>query len=108
MRIIKSPVYEKSFNKNLVKKHLNKEIDRVSKIENLILGTENMQELMINPLHIIYNIEKKSGDLKEIYTARINDKIRLWMKPMGEYPYKLIEITEIEFLQIDDKHYGDG
>ena len=58
MRIIKSPVYDKSFNKNLVKKHLNNEIDRVSKIENLILETENMQELMRNPLHIIYNIEK--------------------------------------------------
>ena len=49
MRIVKSSGYEKSFNKNLVKKHLNNEIDRVSKIEELILETNNMQELMINP-----------------------------------------------------------
>lgn len=30
------------------------------------------------------------------------------MKPIGEYPYNQIEITDIEFLEIDDKHYGDG
>lgn len=30
------------------------------------------------------------------------------MKPIGEYPYKKVEITEIEFINIDDKHYGEG
>ena len=30
------------------------------------------------------------------------------MKPIGEYPYNLVEITEIEFVEIDDSHYGDG
>lgn len=27
------------------------------------------------------------------------------MKPIGEYPYNKIEIVEIEFLKIDEKHY---
>ena len=108
MRIRKLAAYEKSFNKNLVKKHLHDEINRVSKIENLILSSENMHQLMTNPLHIIYGIEKKKGNLKEIYTAKVNDKLRLWMEPVGEYPYELIEIKEIEFVQIDDKHYGEG
>ena len=108
MRIIKTSAYEKSFNKNLVKKHLEVEIKRISKIETLILDSENLQQLMTNPLHIIYDIEKKSENLKEIYTAKVNNKLRLWMRPVGEYPYNNIEITEIEFLQIDNKHYGDG
>jgi hypothetical protein len=30
------------------------------------------------------------------------------MKPVGEYPYNNEEIIEIEFIEIDDKHYGEG
>lgn len=30
------------------------------------------------------------------------------MKPIGEYPYNNKMITEIEFIDIDDKHYGEG
>ena len=30
------------------------------------------------------------------------------MKPVGKYPYNEIEITEMEFIEIDDQHYGDG
>lgn len=108
MRIIKTTAYNRSFKKNLVKKHLISEIDRIDKIEELITSSENLQKLITNPLHIIYGIEKKQGELKEIYTAKVNDKLRLWMKPIGEYPYNMIEITDIEFLQIDNKHYGDG
>ena len=57
---------------------------------------------------MIYNINNKSGNLKEIYTANVNQKIRLYMKPVGKYPYNEIEITEMEFIEIDDQHYGDG
>ena len=53
-------------------------------------------------------IEQKKGNLKEYYTARINQKIRLIMKPIGSYPYNTLEITDIEFIDIDDKHYGEG
>lgn len=67
-----------------------------------------MKDLLLNPLSKLYNIEKKSGDLKEIYTAFVNKKIRLYMKPIGSYPYNLIEIDIIEFQKIDDRHYGEG
>lgn len=30
------------------------------------------------------------------------------MKPKGEYPYDLVSIEAIEFVKIDDKHYGEG
>ena len=30
------------------------------------------------------------------------------MKPIGEYPYNNILIDKIEFIKIDDKHYGEG
>jgi hypothetical protein len=30
------------------------------------------------------------------------------MRPVGEYPYNLVEIEAIEFCEIDDKHYGKG
>lgn len=67
-----------------------------------------MDELINSPLSRIYKIEKKNGILKEIYTARINAKLRLYIKPNGSYPYELKIINEVEFLKIDDKHYGDG
>ena len=54
------------------------------------------------------NLYSLKGNLKEIYTARINQKMRLCIKPIGEYPYNIVEITELEFLRIDDKHYGEG
>lgn len=69
---------------------------------------KNLKELIHSDVAVTYNIEKKTGDLKEIYTARINKKLRLYMKPMGEYPYKNEEIIEIEFIEIDNKHYGKG
>ena len=80
----------------------------IIKIEQLLINSENMKEVVLNPLSKIYNIEKKSNDLKEIYTARINSKIRMYIKPIGDYPYRLEKILEIELVYIDDKHYGDG
>ena len=77
-------------------------------LEDKRLQSNNMKELMINPLSRVYNIEKKDGNLKEIYTAKINAKIRMHIKPIGEYPYKLEEIIEVELIEIDEKHYGEG
>ena len=45
---------------------------------------------------------------KEFYTARINQNIRLFIRPVGEYPYNIIDIIELEFVSIDDSHYGEG
>lgn len=87
---------------------MNKELATIEAIEVLMVESEDMKKLMLNPLTRVYNINKKSGILKEIYTANVNKKIRMYIKPIGEYPYKLEEIVEIELEQIDDRHYGEG
>ena len=77
-------------------------------IKNIILSSNNLQELLCSPYKNVYYITKKSSNLKEYYTARINSKLRLIMKPEGEYPYNNLTIDKIEFVSIDDKHYGEG
>lgn len=42
MRIIKTPAYERSYKKNIVKKHLTKEIERIDEIEELITDSGNL------------------------------------------------------------------
>ena len=108
MRIIKTASYKKDLQKKIKNKHKKKEEETIEAIEELMIQSNNMKELMLNPLSVVYNIEKKKGNLKEIYTARINSKLRMYIKPIGKYPYKLEEIVEIELREIDDKHYRDG
>ena len=67
-----------------------------------------MQELFNSPYKNVYMIEQKKANLKEYFTARINNKLRLIIKPVNNYPYNYVEIIEIEFIGIDDKHYGEG
>ena len=108
MQISKTSKYKQDLKKKIINKHLDKELQMILKIEDLILSVNNLQDLINHPFKNIYGIEKKHSNLKEIYTAHINKKIRLYMKPVGTYPYNLIEITEIEFTKVDDKHYGEG
>lgn len=108
MKIIKTKNYIKDIQKKIKNKHKIKEAETIEAIEELMIQSKNMKELMLNPLSIVYNIEKKTGNLKEIYTAKINQKLRMYIRPVGKYPYILEEIVEIELEQIDDKHYGDG
>ena len=108
MKISKTKQYEKDYKKKLVAKHKLIEMATINKIEDLILDSNNLKSLMLNPLSKVYSIEQKEGILRKIFTAKVNSKIRLHMKPIGEYPYNQIEIEEIEFITIDDKHYGDG
>lgn len=108
INILKTAMYERTYKKCILDKHLKKELDRINKIEVFIKLCENMQELITNDLCVIYGIQKKKGNLNEIYTAKVNNKIRLHMKPVGEYPYNMIEIQDIEFIKIDDSHYGEG
>lgn len=85
-----------------------KEKEKIDSIKNIILISNSLHDVLISPYKNIYYIEKKKGNLKEYYTARINDKLRLIMKPIGEYPYDSLKIICIEFVSIDDKHYGEG
>ena len=94
IKIIEFKQYKKDYKKIIEQKNLQNEKERLHRIIELILNEENMHTLILNNYYKIYNIEKKTGDLKEYYTARLNGKIRLIMKPIGEYPYNLIEIEE--------------
>lgn len=42
------------------------------------------------------------------YKKDVQKKLRMYIKPVGEYPYKLEEVVELELQKIDDRHYGDG
>ena len=106
MIITETSKYKRSLKKIL--KNKTRELERLENIRNLILECDNLHLLLLSEFKNVYRIEKKTGDLKEFYTARLNDKIRLLMRPLGEYPYKEIEINEIIFEDIDDKHYGEG
>lgn len=106
MIITETSKYKKSYRKIL--KNKTRELERLENIKSLIISSDNLHTLLLNDFKNVYRIEKKKGNLKEYYTARLNDKIRLIMKPIGEYPYKEIEIDEIIFEDIDDKHYGEG
>lgn len=106
MIITETSKYKRSLKKIL--KNKTRELERLENIKNLILECDNLHLLLLSEFKNVYRIEKKTGDLKEFYTARLNDKIRLLMRPLGEYPYKEIEINEIIFEDIDDKHYGEG
>lgn len=108
MIINKSKWYLKSYKKNILNKNLEKEKIRIENIENLIINSKNLQNLINSPYKNIYHIEQKKADLKKYYTVRVNSKIRLIMKPIGDYPYNKIEIKEIEFIDIDVRHYGEG
>lgn len=106
MIITETSRYKKS--KRKILKNKTRELERLENIKNLIIKCDNLHVLLLSEFKNVYRIEKKTGNLKEFYTARLNDKIRLFMRPVGEYPYKEIEIDEIIFENIDDKHYGEG
>ena len=76
-----------------------REKEKIDSIKNIILSSNNLQELLCSPYKNVYYITKKSSNLKEYYTARINSKLRLIMRPEGEYPYNNL-IIELELIQL--------
>lgn len=107
MQILESSKYKRDL-KLLKKKNMTKQINSINEICEFISVFSNMKELLSNNLCKIYGIEKKKGNLKEIYTAKVDSKIRLYIHPLGEYPYNLEEIEIIVLEEIDSKHYGEG
>ena len=108
MIIKETSKFKRTYKKYLINKHLDNEIQKLENIKNIILVSPNLKSLLLNQYKNIYHIEKKKGDLKEYYTARLNGKLRLLMKPVGDYPYNELLIDEIIFEEIDNSHYGEG
>lgn len=108
MIIQETSAYKRDVKRKLVNKNKNEELEKLDDIKVFLQSKDNMKEVMSDPIHNIYDIEQKHGNLKEFFTAKLNSKIRLKMKPIGEYPYNLIEIVGISFVEVDDHHYGEG
>ena len=106
MNIIESKNYQKSYKKLL--KNNKKEQEKLNKIITVFLEYPTLHDVLHTPYKEVYYIEQKKWELKGYYTARLNQKMRLIMKPIGEYPYNTMEITDIEFVDIDNTHYGEG
>lgn len=64
MKIIKSRNYIKDIQKKIQNKHMKNELRIINKIEELMINTENMKELMLNPFSKVYRIEKKERKFK--------------------------------------------
>ena len=64
MNILKTTMYERTYKKCIVDKHLKKEMDKINEIEDFIYNTDNMQELITNSLSMVYGIQKKKEILK--------------------------------------------
>lgn len=54
MNILKTTMYERTYKKCIVDKHLKKEMDKINEIEDFIYNTDNMQELITNSLSMVY------------------------------------------------------
>ena len=108
MNIIESDKYKNAYKKLL--KRRTKDKERIENIKNLLISKNTLHDVMVDPLHIIYHIEQLSHNRHE-YSARINNsnnKMRIIMIPIGDYPYKTMEITDIIFDDIDNYHYERG
>ena len=104
MKIQQSPRFKRDY-----KKLKNpKDIATTNAIINILIGFDTLYDVVLSPFKGIYHIEQKKGNLKEYYTARVNSKYRIIMKPIGTYPYNLIEIESIELIEINKDHYGGG
>lgn len=76
MKIIKTSGYKKDFQKKIKNKHKKNEEEIINKIEELLIQSNNMKELMINPLSVVYNIEKKNRKFKRNIYCKNQSKIK--------------------------------
>lgn len=74
MKIIKSNTYIKDIQKKIISKHMKKEHETIMKIEELIINSENMKKLILNPFSKVYRIEKKERKLKRIIYSENKSK----------------------------------
>ena len=64
MKIIKNKKYIKDIQKKIISKHMKREMETIIKIEELMINTITMKELILNPFSKVYRIEKKERRFK--------------------------------------------
>lgn len=104
MVLIKCSKYSRDF-KKIANDHRKDLMDKIEKIEQLLIESPNLYILKLNPLYIVYKIEELKGDRDGFFSARIGTKERLIFKPNVDQPYNYCEIDEITMVEINRKHY---
>ena len=77
IKIIKTKAYTKDYRTKLKNKHMNKEMILLEKIEQFLISSESMKDVMQDSLHIIYNIEKKKRGFERVLYCKIKSKIKI-------------------------------
>ena len=62
-----------------------REKEKIDSIKNIILSSNNLQELLCSPYKNVYYITKKSSNLKEYYTAHVNSSFAIVNISCGYY-----------------------
>ena len=76
IKIIKTKAYTKDYRAKLKNKHMNREMILLEKIEQFLIYSKSMKEVMQDSLHIIYNIEKKKRGSKRVLYSKVESKIK--------------------------------
>ena len=105
MNIIESTKYKRKY-KELNRKHMISELSTIEQICLIIESYDNLKLLMSSYYKLKYNIEELKGDMKDFFSIRINNKLRLIIKPIVDYPYNYIEVYDLEFIDLSD-HYKE-
>lgn len=77
IKIIKTKAYTKDYGAKLKNKHMNREMIILEKIEQFLISSESMKEVMQDSLHIIYNIEKKKREFKRVLYSKVESKVKI-------------------------------
>ncbi|MBR2744777.1 MAG: hypothetical protein IKE01_05750 [Clostridia bacterium] len=62
IKIIKTKSYTKDYRAKLKNKHMNREMILLEKIEQFLISSESMKDVMQDSLHIIYNMDRREND----------------------------------------------
>ena len=77
MQIIKTTKYKKDLQKKIINKHKKKEEEIILRIEELIILSDNMKELLINSQAIVYGISKKKRRFKRNIYSKNQSEIEI-------------------------------
>ena len=66
MVINESTAYKRDYKKIIINKHMIKEKEKIENIKNIILSSNNLQELLCSPYKDIYLLLRKAVILKNI------------------------------------------
>lgn len=91
--------------KKLKKSHKEEVLKRITKMEEILMNHDDLQQLSISVMWKMYKFEKLIGDKKGIFSVRLSQKYRLEFKPVNEPGYEFNEVVEVDLIEVSD-HYS--